>query len=87
MIKWAIIFAIISLVSGWLGFGGVSGASATIATGVRDGTRRGRRTTARRSPHTGSCPRTSGSQNGFIVPYKGGRISIARRGRTDRDGV
>jgi uncharacterized membrane protein YtjA (UPF0391 family) len=31
MLKWAIIFAIISLVSGWLGFGGISGATATIA--------------------------------------------------------
>jgi uncharacterized membrane protein YtjA (UPF0391 family) len=31
MLKWAIIFAIVSLVSGWLGFGGVSGATATIA--------------------------------------------------------
>jgi uncharacterized membrane protein YtjA (UPF0391 family) len=31
MLKWAIIFAIISLVAGWLGFGGVSGAAATIA--------------------------------------------------------
>jgi uncharacterized membrane protein YtjA (UPF0391 family) len=31
MLKWAIIFAIVSLVSGWLGFGSVSGATATIA--------------------------------------------------------
>jgi uncharacterized membrane protein YtjA (UPF0391 family) len=31
MLKWAIIFAIVSLISGWLGFGGVSGATATIA--------------------------------------------------------
>lgn len=31
MLKWAIVFAIISLVTGWLGFGSVSGATATIA--------------------------------------------------------
>jgi uncharacterized membrane protein YtjA (UPF0391 family) len=31
MLKWAIIFAIISLVTGWLGFGGISGVTATIA--------------------------------------------------------
>lgn len=31
MLKWAIIFAVISLITGWLGFGGVSGASKTIA--------------------------------------------------------
>jgi uncharacterized membrane protein YtjA (UPF0391 family) len=31
MLKWAIIFAIVSLISGWLGFGGVAGASAGIA--------------------------------------------------------
>jgi uncharacterized membrane protein YtjA (UPF0391 family) len=31
MLKWAIIFAIVSLITGWLGFGGVSGATATIA--------------------------------------------------------
>ena len=31
MLKWAIIFAIVSLISGWFGFGRVSGATATIA--------------------------------------------------------
>jgi uncharacterized membrane protein YtjA (UPF0391 family) len=31
MLKWAIIFAIVSLITGWLGFGGVAGATATIA--------------------------------------------------------
>jgi uncharacterized membrane protein YtjA (UPF0391 family) len=31
MLKWAIIFAIISLVTGWLGFGGLAGVTATIA--------------------------------------------------------
>jgi uncharacterized membrane protein YtjA (UPF0391 family) len=31
MLKWAIIFAIVSLVTGWLGFGGLSGATAMIA--------------------------------------------------------
>jgi uncharacterized membrane protein YtjA (UPF0391 family) len=31
MLKWAIIFAIISLVPGWHGFGGVAGVTATIA--------------------------------------------------------
>jgi uncharacterized membrane protein YtjA (UPF0391 family) len=31
MLKWAIIFAIVSLVTGWLGFGGVAGVTATIA--------------------------------------------------------
>ncbi|WP_049623659.1 DUF1328 domain-containing protein [Frateuria defendens] len=31
MLKWAIIFAIVSLVSGWLGFGTLSGVTATIA--------------------------------------------------------
>jgi uncharacterized membrane protein YtjA (UPF0391 family) len=31
LIKWAIIFAVISLVSGWLGFGSLSGVTATIA--------------------------------------------------------
>ena len=31
MLKWAIIFAIISLITGWLGFGSVSGVTATIA--------------------------------------------------------
>jgi uncharacterized membrane protein YtjA (UPF0391 family) len=31
MLKWAIIFAIISLLAGWLGFGRVSGAAASIA--------------------------------------------------------
>ncbi|GGA48506.1 DUF1328 domain-containing protein [Dyella nitratireducens] len=31
MLKWAIIFAIISLVAGWLGFGTLSGIAATIA--------------------------------------------------------
>ena len=31
MLKWAIIFAIVSLITGWLGFGSVSGATATIA--------------------------------------------------------
>jgi uncharacterized membrane protein YtjA (UPF0391 family) len=31
MLKWAIIFAIVSLVAGWLGFGTLSGVTATIA--------------------------------------------------------
>ena len=31
MLKWAIIFAIVSLITGWLGFGTLSGATATIA--------------------------------------------------------
>ena len=31
MLKWAIIFAIISLISGWLGFGTLSGVTGTIA--------------------------------------------------------
>ncbi|HUH31056.1 MAG TPA: DUF1328 domain-containing protein [Rhodanobacter sp.] len=31
MLKWAIIFAIVSLVTGWLGFGTLSGVTATIA--------------------------------------------------------
>jgi Small integral membrane protein len=31
MLKWAIIFAIVSLITGWLGFGSVSGVTATIA--------------------------------------------------------
>jgi uncharacterized membrane protein YtjA (UPF0391 family) len=31
LIKWAIIFGVISLVSGWLGFGTLSGVTGTIA--------------------------------------------------------
>ena len=31
MIKWAIIFLVISLVTGWLGFSGVSQGAATIS--------------------------------------------------------
>jgi uncharacterized membrane protein YtjA (UPF0391 family) len=31
MLKWAIIFGLVSLVSGWLGFGTLSGVTATIA--------------------------------------------------------
>lgn len=31
MLKWAIIFAIVSLVTGWLGFGTLSGVTATVA--------------------------------------------------------
>jgi uncharacterized membrane protein YtjA (UPF0391 family) len=31
MLKWAIIFAIVSLITGWLGFGSLSGATGTIA--------------------------------------------------------
>ncbi|GLQ86605.1 DUF1328 domain-containing protein [Dyella flagellata] len=31
MLKWAIIFAIVSLISGWLGFGTLSGIAAGIA--------------------------------------------------------
>ena len=31
MLKWAIIFAIISLIAGWLGFGTLAGATATVA--------------------------------------------------------
>ncbi|MBE1160250.1 DUF1328 domain-containing protein [Dyella acidiphila] len=31
MLKWAIIFGLVSLISGWLGFGSLSGATATIA--------------------------------------------------------
>jgi len=31
MLKWAIIFATISLIAGWLGFGTLSGVSAGIA--------------------------------------------------------
>ena len=31
LIKWAIIFGLVSLVSGWLGFGSLSGITATIA--------------------------------------------------------
>jgi uncharacterized membrane protein YtjA (UPF0391 family) len=31
MLKWAIIFAIVSLIAGWLGFGTLSGVAATIA--------------------------------------------------------
>ncbi|WP_425490440.1 DUF1328 domain-containing protein [Dyella mobilis] len=31
LIKWAIIFGIISLASGWLGFGTLSGVTGTIA--------------------------------------------------------
>ena len=31
MLKWAIIFAIVSLLTGWLGFGSLSGATAMIA--------------------------------------------------------
>jgi len=31
MLQWAITFAVISLITGWLGFGSVSGASATFA--------------------------------------------------------
>lgn len=31
MLKWAIIFAVISLIAGVLGFGGIAGASAGIA--------------------------------------------------------
>jgi len=31
MLKWAIIFAIVSLVTGWLGFYSVSGVTGTIA--------------------------------------------------------
>jgi uncharacterized membrane protein YtjA (UPF0391 family) len=31
MLKWAIIFAVVSLITGWMGFRGVSGATATIA--------------------------------------------------------
>jgi uncharacterized membrane protein YtjA (UPF0391 family) len=31
MLKWAIIFAIVSLISGWLGFGTLSGVAGTIA--------------------------------------------------------
>lgn len=31
LIKWAIIFGIVSLVAGWMGFGTLSGVTATIA--------------------------------------------------------
>jgi uncharacterized membrane protein YtjA (UPF0391 family) len=31
MLKWAIIFAVVSVLSGWMGFGGVSGVAATIS--------------------------------------------------------
>lgn len=31
MLKWAIIFAIVSLIAGWLGFGTLSGVAAGIA--------------------------------------------------------
>lgn len=31
MLKWAIIFAIVSLVTGWMGFYSVAGITATIA--------------------------------------------------------
>ena len=31
MIKWAIIFLVISLITGWLGFSGVSAGAATIS--------------------------------------------------------
>lgn len=31
MLKWAIIFFVISLITGWLGFGGVSQGAATIS--------------------------------------------------------
>jgi uncharacterized membrane protein YtjA (UPF0391 family) len=31
MIKWAIIFLIISLITGWLGFSGVAAGAATIS--------------------------------------------------------
>jgi uncharacterized membrane protein YtjA (UPF0391 family) len=31
LLKWAIIFGLISLLSGWLGFGTLSGVTATIA--------------------------------------------------------
>jgi uncharacterized membrane protein YtjA (UPF0391 family) len=31
LIKWAIIFGLVSLVSGWLGFGTLSGVTGTIA--------------------------------------------------------
>jgi len=31
MIKWAIIFFVISLITGWLGFSGVSAGAATIS--------------------------------------------------------
>ena len=31
MLKWAIIFFVISLVTGWLGFSGVSAGAATIS--------------------------------------------------------
>ncbi|MBM7125482.1 DUF1328 domain-containing protein [Dyella flava] len=31
MLKWAIVFGLVSLVSGWLGFGTLSGVTATIA--------------------------------------------------------
>jgi uncharacterized membrane protein YtjA (UPF0391 family) len=31
MLTWAIIFAIVSLISGWLGFGTLSGIAGTIA--------------------------------------------------------
>jgi uncharacterized membrane protein YtjA (UPF0391 family) len=31
MLKWAIIFAVVALIAGWLGFSVVAGAAATIA--------------------------------------------------------
>lgn len=31
LIKWAIIFGLVSLVAGWMGFGTLSGVTATIA--------------------------------------------------------
>jgi uncharacterized membrane protein YtjA (UPF0391 family) len=31
LIKWAIIFGLISLIAGWMGFGTLSGITATIA--------------------------------------------------------
>jgi uncharacterized membrane protein YtjA (UPF0391 family) len=31
MLRWAIIFAVVSLVTGWLGFGVISGVTGTIA--------------------------------------------------------
>ena len=31
MIKWAIIFLVISLITGWLGFSGVSAGAATVS--------------------------------------------------------
>jgi uncharacterized membrane protein YtjA (UPF0391 family) len=31
MLKWAVIFAVVALIAGWLGFAVVAGAAATIA--------------------------------------------------------